>query len=110
MITKDVLLFLGGAGASCPYGFPTGKGLVAEILKLSSSTIKNLYGFSEDEITSFRDCLYYSGLSTIDEFIRERKDFKDIAKACLANVIIDCEHKTNYSDVIQETGTNIFLI
>lgn len=78
MITEPTVLVL-GAGASKPYGFPSGKELkdlvckrlyydLATEFKQPGKTLMEI-GFTKEEIQTFRDALYFSGRSSVDAFL-----------------------------------------
>ena len=90
MITKRVV-FVVGAGASSPYGFPTG----AELLNRLKSS--DGYGsfqelvpelgrcFDSDwDLDRFRAALNDARCGSIDEFVEHRPEFTHPAKALLA--------------------------
>lgn len=92
-------VFILGAGASMPYGYPSGEKLrdkIIEGLKTKNSSIfKELVsnqGFSEDEITDFKDNFFYSGKSSIDAFLEHRTEFIDIGKLVIAISLIPNEN------------------
>ncbi len=121
-------VFILGAGASKPYGYPTGNELITQLCKdldwepprISQSTsnpvttvkteiqhpesktfrrIKEV-GFLEGQIKEFRDALYYSGLSSIDEFLEHRaeKYFHDIGVLSIAMSLIPKESTEDLLD------------
>ena len=91
MITAKTVLVL-GAGASVPFGFPTGKELVDDII----SNLENPppygwhYFLSEIDITdgllinNFTSRLKRANISSIDRFISLNPEFQFIGKACIA--------------------------
>lgn len=99
-------VFILGAGASIPYGYPSGEKLRDEIcyeLKDPSHPYTRellTHGFSEKEILEFRNNFYYSGLTSIDAFLEHRTEFIDIGKLTIARSLIPHE---NLDDLF-ETG------
>ena len=105
MITKPIVLIL-GAGASSTYGFPTGENLVLSIisnlrpLSINESrgpndwvqSLKNEFGFMEEEIYHFQDQLKYSRIS-VDLFLEYRPEFLKIGKLAIALCLISHEIK-----------------
>ena len=104
-------VFVLGAGASVPFGFPTGDGLRREIIKsaLSENPLRDkifpdtkpLKGFSESviqaaggavsdrvQLESFADSLLDSGLSSVDAFLEVRPEFRDIGRLSIASALI----------------------
>jgi len=97
MIEKPTVLIL-GAGASVPYGFPSGRGLKQIILKsLGTSGIMNLrqimkdLGFEPSIVESFRNDLFYSGWSSVDAFLEYRPKFIEIGKLAIALLLFPFE-------------------
>jgi hypothetical protein len=91
-------LFLLGAGASCPYGYPSGEELTSNIynecLLLPKGrtylALKQL--FHETEILKFAHDLRASNQVSIDAFLKERKaDYEQIGKIAIAINILDRE-------------------
>lgn len=92
MIKSNTVLVL-GAGASAPFGFPTGQGLkdqVCENTLLKSGSVKVIQslGFTPDEITRFRKALQNSGRPSVDAFLEYRDDFIDIGKTAIATALL----------------------
>lgn len=103
MITTPTTLVL-GAGASAPFGFPTGWDLYADVCSDLTKPTKQFFqlmvnsGFDEKELTRFRDELFYSGKSSIDAFLEGRADeqsFMTIGKAAIAGKLIPLESDDN---------------
>lgn len=103
MITNQTVFIL-GAGASWPYGYPTGLELRNKILdnlksphQSSNVSWKDRYdrfyklGYSEENITQFRDELSKSTLYSIDAFLENRPEFHNIGKIAIADALIPCE-------------------
>ncbi|HEY6222343.1 MAG TPA: hypothetical protein VIW26_01050, partial [Gemmatimonadales bacterium] len=89
MIKQRIVLIL-GAGASIPYGFPSGEALRANIIKdLSKSTAQPFQlleaaGFEAKHITNFRSALQQSGQRSVDAFLEHRSEFVGIGKVAIA--------------------------
>jgi len=91
MITRPTVLVL-GAGASVPYGFPTGRELLIQItddlnprsgdtgLRVTLRTLP----FSDEYISEFREDLVDSNQPSVDAFIENRPSFTDIGKTSIA--------------------------
>jgi hypothetical protein len=91
MIQKRTVFIL-GAGASMPYGFPSGEDLVRRIVDLSPSSGALLEaGFTADQIGGFCATLRESAVSSIDSFLEHRRDLQKIGKACIALILIGHE-------------------
>lgn len=98
-------VFILGAGASAPYGFPSGEKLVALILQELATIISNsqreksLVGrllAKEDMmdlslINSFKDCLFLSQAYSIDAFLSRRMEFREIGKLLIAAILLEHE-------------------
>ena len=99
MITVPTTLVL-GAGASKPYGFPSGAELRA--LLSNANNLRGMIGFNESEIQEFSSVFSRSGMPSIDAFLARRGThkvrsdswctFSDIGKAAIAYCLIKNEH------------------
>jgi hypothetical protein len=101
MIRVPTVLVL-GAGASVPYGFPSGRELLFEIAEeLAPGTTSNLsrdlqvQGFIYEEIAPFRDHLLESHLPSVDAFLENRPAYLEIGKTAIAIKLIQKEDKKN---------------
>ena len=90
MIKTPTALIL-GAGASKPFGFPTGhelkESIVANIRPQVNSTLRNSLrdlGIPEDEVHSFFAALKDSGRSSVDAFLEYRTEFLKVGKYAIA--------------------------
>jgi len=98
MITKPTLFIL-GAGASIPYGFPSGAKLREQICSVAQSqaifpnisAVSNFTGVTYADLKDFAKCFMLSGLSSIDTFLGRRTEFADIGKAVIAALLIPQE-------------------
>jgi hypothetical protein len=98
MIQVPTVLVL-GAGASVPYGFPSG----AELRRLIISSLKPRLprgqlstlliasGFSVEEINDFRTELMNSNTTSVDLFLEKRRKFINIGKAAIAASLLPFE-------------------
>jgi hypothetical protein len=96
MLRERTVLVL-GAGASNPYGYPTGielSKLVFEQMQPLLLPVRALVdcGFQASEIYAFRDEFYYSGKNSIDAFLEHRIDLMKIGKAITAALLIGFEN------------------
>ncbi len=87
MKRKRLVLIL-GAGASSPYGFPTGQELVA---KVQGHILRKLFaGFSahlamrDTDLDAFQDDLRLSGLGSIDAFLENNSRYQKVGKIIIA--------------------------
>lgn len=94
MINRRTVFVL-GAGASFPYGFPTGEGLVNEIISLASNERTNdafLYnGCVDKDVKRFARDLSDSDASSVDSFLEHRPDFLKIGKLAICLSLVPKE-------------------
>src|SRR5258708_39292317 len=99
MIKTPTVLGL-GAGASKPFGFPTGQ----ELLKIithqllfftpEQTTLGQTLlacGFSEPDISRFAGALHLSQRSSVDAFLEFRSEFVEVGKAAMIAALIPYE-------------------
>lgn len=99
MIRKPTVLIL-GAGASVPYGFPTGPGLVNRILEIcrqepNTSELSTMYqaGALPADVKAFADALADMQFPSIDTFLEHRRRFADVGRLAIAAALIPCERE-----------------
>ena len=95
MLTKKTVLVL-GAGASKPFGFPTGIELSAKVVDFLNPGLKQFealraFGFREGDILAFREAFYFSGKNSLDGFLEHNPIFVEIGKAAIAAALVPCE-------------------
>lgn len=96
MITIPTCLVL-GAGASAPYGFPTGAGLRKKILQRLSKPNDKVWnaliqaGIGGDLIETFSVEFEESQQESVDAFLAHRPDFHSVGKTAIAAVLIRYE-------------------
>lgn len=89
MITRQTTLVL-GAGASIPFGFPSGltlrNSIVARIKGERADLLTALQnrGFSREDIFCFQTALGQSGRTSVDKFLARRPDLVPIGKVAIA--------------------------
>ncbi|MBC7911334.1 MAG: SIR2 family protein [Pyrinomonadaceae bacterium] len=100
MITNRIVLVL-GAGASIPYGFPSGVALTNQIIKelkdkggQYTNDILDC-GFKWGLLNKFRQHLELSYQASIDAFLEHRTEFMKVGKTCIARSLIPCEAISN---------------
>lgn len=98
MITKKTILIL-GAGASKPYGFPTGRELLYKVrTALEPNTTSDLrtrlvdQGIDGKDIHDFYNELTYSDTSSVDEFLEYRPEFLPVGKLAITLSLIPFEN------------------
>lgn len=100
MLTQHVVLIL-GAGASIPYGFPSGSTLTNQIVKelkdkggqFTNDILDS--GFEWSFLCEFRQQLDLSFQASIDAFLEHRPEFISVGKTCIARALIPCETESN---------------
>ncbi len=103
MIEKKTVLVL-GAGASIPYGFPTGEELLKDIVKIFQYSPTPLgdslrdCGFRDDLIKDFVNQLNRSGRKSVDAFLEHRTEFERIGKAAMIAALIPKEDPAKLFD------------
>jgi hypothetical protein len=93
------LLFILGAGASAPYGFPSGKDLVAQILHTNlpnalGELVADLH-ISQDELAAFQEDLRLSDLPSVDAFLENNAKYSKVGKLIIAFFLCKCETTDN---------------
>ena len=107
MITKKTVLIL-GAGASMPYGFPSGWELVtkcARFYDINDGDTVNLVkeGYKPDKIIGFSKALQMSGQGSVDAFLEHRPEYIDVGKAAIAYFLVHRESKSTLFDMNLES-------
>ena len=94
---KTKTVFVLGAGASVPFGFPTGLGLTELVLKglrergrIYDMLTTGLY-LNASALDNFATSLYNSGKNSVDAFLEHRQEFTDIGKAAIVSSLIPFE-------------------
>ncbi len=93
-------LFLLGAGASKPYGYPTGLELKNQIIDQcihggSLIGVLTALGFDRDLISDFGIQFRYASTPSIDAFLKNRNQFTAIGKTIIAYFILEAERDIN---------------
>ncbi|HEX5132086.1 MAG TPA: hypothetical protein VFX92_06330 [Candidatus Krumholzibacteria bacterium] len=103
MPDEPILLVL-GAGASVPFGFPTGRDLCDSIidgLADDSSPIRRTLGelgYGDEDIGDFRDRLTRSVAGTIDQFLEHNWRYSDMGRAIMAHELARREDEARLFD------------
>ncbi|HSV80109.1 MAG TPA: hypothetical protein VLK85_13035 [Ramlibacter sp.] len=96
MISKKTVFVL-GAGASCPFGLPTGGQLRAMFCEQLSGTDHKLSrsltdcGFSANTIRAFGRDFMFSGVMSIDSFLATRSEYHEIGVHAIAATLLPQE-------------------
>lgn len=108
MITNDTVLIL-GAGASNPFGFPTGRELLKKVCSIlrggngEFDILKN-HGYDEDYIREFGDTLAKSGQTSVDAFLQHGNQFIDVGREAIAAALLPHEQTVMLFDVPRNKG------
>lgn len=103
MLEKKTVLIL-GAGASQPYGYPTGielsHTLSRELIPGGNghSRLKALGGYSREHIVEFREAFKFSGKNSVDAFLEHRTEYMEIGKAAMAAILVPQENPETLFD------------
>jgi hypothetical protein len=97
MITTPTVLVL-GAGASCPYGFPTAKKLKVLICEAFASKtsppsifLSEDCNFAPEQFFQFKEAFLRSGQPSVDAFLERRPEFLDVGKLAIAFCLMPFE-------------------
>lgn len=92
---KEETIFVLGAGASIPYGMPSGKNLILNISRNLSNRnyIEQLVNeeFTEGDIKRFSEALRSSSTPSIDLFLKNRPEFTKLGKTLIVQDLITFE-------------------
>lgn len=111
MITTPTVLIL-GAGASMPFGFPSGGQLKEAIASPTQEQISQLgeCGFPPRTIADFQLAIRRSPLNSVDAFLENRSDeFGEVGKAAIAQNLIPHEildHSDLYAPYVKRGTTD----
>lgn len=108
MITKPTLFIL-GAGASIPYGFPSGAALRRQICEAAVGSepplavaLEKYFGVSWPEFIDFAESFKLSRTASIDSFLSRRPEFSRIGKLFIASLLVPKEDKEIFNLNIQD--------
>ncbi len=110
MITKPTVLVL-GAGASVPFGYPSGNTLVRLICDAlrdqNHSHFKLLVklGGRNDAVIAFRQALLYGQKNSVDAFLADRPDFLEIGKSSIAMTLMRHENLEHMMTISLNQGS-----
>ena len=100
MIEEPTVLIL-GAGASVPYGYPTGKELVDSVIDTHLTLVD--FGASKSNVEEFTTDLRRSAVDSIDAFLERRREWLDLGKLAIAVFLMRAEREDNLHST---TGDN----
>lgn len=108
MITKPTLFIL-GAGASIPYGFPSGAKLRTQICAEATKPDSKLASFLElffkipkTDFIEFVSSFQRSRLASIDSFLSRRTEFSEIGKLIIASLLVPKETAATFNESIDD--------
>ncbi|WP_036307520.1 hypothetical protein [Methylophilus sp. 5] len=103
MITKPTLFIL-GAGASIPYGFPSGAALRRQICEAAVGSepplavaLEKYFNVSYAEFIDFVESFQISRLASIDSFLSRRPEFSRIGKLFIASLLVPKEDRNVFN-------------
>lgn len=116
---KTKTVFILGAGASIPYGFPSG----AELRRMLCVPITHDYkkgdvdwigsiaklGINEADSRRFAEAFLKSGVASIDAFLSRRHEFEEIGKAAIAAILCAREDPTELHRIDNEDDWYFYL-
>jgi hypothetical protein len=96
VITRPTVLVL-GAGASIPYGFPSGLELKDQLVqelgrqRTADTPFRAAAAVTQEQLDEFVTALRYSGQPSVDSFLAERPRFEQLGKLAIAQLLIPAE-------------------
>jgi len=103
MITRPTVLIL-GAGASMPYGFPSGRELLYQIRGGLMGEAHDFFrgikelGIETDHIKDFYRELTYADPPSVDAFLEHRPEFQEVGKLAITLRLIPLENEKSFFD------------
>lgn len=108
MITENTVFIL-GAGASVPYGYPTGEGLRDEICRNFEKNIVAIETKDSEsspldirdvakEAREFTNTFFKSSTSSIDLFLARNRQFSEIGKKAIVLSILEVERNSRFRE------------
>lgn len=95
-MTESKTVFILGAGASKPYGFPLGSELkVMLVNRVRQNQLRQVADFDSQLVTDFKEALQFGSFSTIDELLDVKNRFSDLGKYLIADTLLPLESRTN---------------
>lgn len=93
---RNRTVFILGAGASRPYGLPSGYELVGEViqvLKSKKTDLNNYWKFLHKDIDGFIKAIEGSVPQAIDDLLVQRREFLEIGKVGIAYALVQYERE-----------------
>lgn len=89
-------VFVLGAGASIPYGFPSGASLERQIVEnladpdgVWAAPLREM--FNTTTLSNFQTALRWGQAGSVDAFLELNAGFLEVGKACIARALVPCE-------------------
>ena len=111
MISEPTVFVL-GAGASCPYGYPSGIGLRADIISSfcdqyqhymdSDPNLKRYIAQQSNKAKEFTDKFEKSSTKSIDLFLARNPEFDDIGKMAITFRILSAEYYSKFRESMKD--------
>ena len=112
-----MVVFVLGAGASVPYGYPTGYGLREHLIEIPNTIFNNssidqqLYYLLNNRkpanvIAEFKSVFYNCGVNSIDLFLTNNESFDKIGKVLIAYILTQCEYISRVKDLGKQENQN----
>lgn len=113
MISEETVFIL-GAGASVPYGYPTGKGLRKLLIKdyrdIISRTMRNSHENLDNSRLANEQNKYYSLIenysrspeTSIDLFLARNPDYEKLAKQLIVMAIFESDFRSSFRENLSE--------
>jgi hypothetical protein len=118
MISEPTVLIL-GAGASMPFGFPSGNQLVQRVCALCQEIRFNsnrellqafaVCGFDSDNVFEFGEALAKSGQVSVDAFLEHRTEYIEVGKAAIAAALLPFEKESVLFNSSKNWYQHLFL-
>ena len=99
---RQKTVFIIGAGASKPYGYPTGKELRDKIIGGFNRWKELMYPSQHQIAENFLDTFKRSGNVSIDLFLSRNPEFRDVGKIAIVRTIADCENQSKFGDKMEK--------
>jgi hypothetical protein len=90
MIRRPTVLVL-GAGVSTPFGFPSGYGLLQQVLDPFFRDKLTAHVHDEPLVDAFLEALRFSGMLSVDAFLERRTEFLEVGKTAIALTLMPLE-------------------
>ena len=97
---KRKIVFVLGAGASIPLGYPSGEDLKTQLVQRLSngdplwSTVRAIPTLHDAELQELRNALQFSGAQSVDALLEHRGDLQLVGKASIAALLLEYEDKS----------------